>query len=129
MMVRVGVAGLMLLFSASGAIGSDNKVGKAAAAVRLYDDALKPVGTVAAGAAWEGKPILADSHPESVQFVKIRYDGPATPEVASGRDYWVRKSSVVPRASCTTTTVAASERDTRAGPNGAGSFCAAAPKP
>jgi hypothetical protein len=128
MMLRVAFAGLVLLGAASAAIGGDT-VGQAAAAVRLYGDDLKPLATVPAGPAWTGKPILAASHPNSVQFVKIRYDGPPAEGVVPGRDYWVRKSSVLPRASCTTTTVAASERDTRAGPNGAGSFCAAPAKP
>lgn len=127
MMWRIGIAGLLLL--AGPAAGEGLKVGEPASAVRLYDNDLKPLATVPAGDAWKGKPILAASHPNSVQFVKIRYDGPAVEGVVPGRDYWVRKSSVMPRSTCTTTTVAASERDTRAGPNGAGSFCAAAPKP
>lgn len=127
MLLRGVVSALLLL--ASAANGSGLQVGEPASAVRLYDEALKPVGTVPAGAAWKGKPILAASHPQSVQFVKINYDGKAPGVSVPAGDYWVRRSSVLPRDSCTLTAVAASERDTRAGPNGAGSFCAAAPKP
>lgn len=73
---------------------------------------------------WVGQPILKNNHPDSTQFVQIEYDGQSSggDKVAKGR-YWVRRSSVLPRDSCTSVVIAAGERDTRVGANGAGSFC------
>lgn len=112
--------GVLLVLFLAGAPLQAQPVSTPARTLKLLDDQLQDVKVVATTGWGDAITVVQQDRAGDRQYLQIAYPGGR--EVAAG-NYWVRRSALMPQASCTSAPVTAREGDNRGGGNGAGTFC------